>query len=172
MAELLKSVAEEVSVCILTARDPKVCERDIIDPLRAVDAPIDQYILGCSNGSEIYQYHVPSQEYQCVSRLTGMLCSDRVFQEVVAQIRAILQSNDVYYEPRSATLGTIVCMRRDASCEDRKSFDPDKTKRQRCIEAIRPLFPQEYEIVAGGATSIDISLYDKAAGMQHLLDVL
>lgn len=63
-------------------------------------------------------------------------------------------------------------MRRDASCEDRKSFDPDKTKRQRCIEAIRPLFPQEYEIVAGGSTSIDISLYDKAAGMQHLLYVL
>lgn len=90
MAELLKSVAEEVSVCILTARDLEVCERDIIDPLRAVDAPIDQYILGCSNGSEIYQYHLQTHRYECVSRLEGVLLPQSVFQSAVDHIGALL----------------------------------------------------------------------------------
>lgn len=81
------------------------------------------------------------------------------------------------FEPRSATMGTFVCIPRDSSSEVRNAFDPDKRRRRAAIQAIREQLPalpddKEYEILPAGSTSIDVGLHDKKAGMEHIIQSL
>lgn len=78
--------------------------------------------------------------------------------------------NDMQMEQRSPTMAAI-CPPRTLTNEERKSFDPTGEKRKNFITKIREeqIFPENYEIIPGGSTSIDIGLYDKESGMRHLI---
>lgn len=130
-------------------------------------------MFGCSNGTEIYSYSSEHKDYIRSSILAKLEAENQKekeewYKEAVKIVSEILGRDDVNYEVRSETMGVIVCLPRDASEEERKAFDPDKKKRRKCISAIKHLFPENYDIVAGGSTSIDIGTFNKRAGMMHL----
>lgn len=57
------------------------------------------------------------------------------------------------------------------SDEERKNFDPGAIKRNNAIKKIREakIFPEKYEIIAGGSTSIDVGIHNKESGMRNML---
>ena len=92
------------------------------------------------------------------------------FDEIGKKLARELNAPDLYFEQRSETMGTFVCISRASSDEERKNFDPNGDRRRAAIQKFRHFFPNKYEVIPGGKTSIDVSLYNKEAGMRHLLE--
>jgi len=169
MAEMLADLSQDVLIVLLTARDFSICEKEIIAPLERFSYKRENIIFGCCNGAEIFCWDATLGQFARKSVLSGEM-DPSVWDEARARMNHILGRDDVSYERRGDTMVTFVCLRRDASPQERQAFDPDKTRRITCIEAVRDIFPDSYELVAGGSTSIDIALYNKAAGIAHIRD--
>ncbi len=69
-----------------------------------------------------------------------------------------------------ATQITFSALGQEAPLEIKKSWDPDHAKRQKIVDALKPLLP-EFSARIGGATSIDITRVgiDKAYGLKKVL---
>ena len=170
MAEELKRLTYNRYILILTARDIHTCREQILNAMEQVNERKNRLILACCNGSQIYAFDNKKQEYLLKSSLEGELESPEFFDEIGKKLAEELGAPDLYFERRSDTMGTFVCISRDSTDEQRKNFDPDGERRSAAIKKFRHLFPNEYEVIPGGKTSIDVSLYNKEAGMRHLLE--
>lgn len=176
MAKKIISLIKNRYVVILTARDINVCKNHIISWIQKnfgenQKQHLDRIILGCSNGSQIYTFNKNTWDYELVSQLEWKLVDEKNFKKAVSIVANELNLDEekMYFEIRSETMAVIACIPREAPKEERKNFDPTMEKRKLAIEKIRHLFPEGYELIAGGSTSIDIGLYDKKSGMEHLI---
>ena len=169
-AEEIKRLTINRYILILTARDIDTCREQILEPMEQVCERKDRVIFACCNGSQIYKFDNQQQEYLLKSSLKWQLKPKEFFDEIGKKLAQELNAPDLYFEQRSETMGTFVCISRQSSDEERKNFDPNGDRRRAAIQKFRNLFPNEYEVIPGGKTSIDVSLYNKEAGMRHLLE--
>lgn len=185
MIDMLLRIMREKVVVILTARDIETCRQHIIEPIRARVSErifshiIGRLVLGCSNGSQIFRYQRESRDYVLQHELSGEIAPSSEFSKLIPDMARILwvDAEKMYFERRSATMGTFVCIPRDSTSEQRQAFDSDRSKRQAAIDAIYDRLPplpdgKSYEILPAGATSIDLALHNKKAGMEHVLETL
>ena len=171
MASRIAQLSHSYTIVLLTARDIEVCKKHILEPLDDYDYHPDNLVFGCCNGAEIFVWDRERQDYVQKHVLPWILDPKR-FDEATNRMNALLGRSDVYYEPRGSTMLAFVCIPRASPEEERRVFDPDKKKRIACINAVRDIFSDSYEMVPGGSTSIDVALYNKADGMEHLRDIL
>jgi hypothetical protein len=68
-------------------------------------------------------------------------------------------------------MATIVCIPRESSADMRQKYDPDGTLRGK-YRSILMNHLDIREIVVSGQTSIDLSLYTKYDGLQHIYATL
>lgn len=154
---------------ILTARDFSACEVQILSMIGTGDL-LKNCTLACSNGTEIYESVWEQWTWKKTSILPGNIReSDPAIKRALTILREFFERPDIVFEYRSDGMGTFVCIPRSSSSETRKNFDPDKTKRLQAIEKIKNLFPDSYEIIPGGQTSIDLSLMNKKHGLEHII---
>ena len=170
MAEEIKRLTVNRYILILTARDIETCRAQILSAMEQVREGKNRVVFACCNGSQIYDFDNEKKDYLLKSALTGQLESQEFFDEIGKKLAEELGAPDLYFERRSDTMGTFVCISRDSTDEQRKNFDPDGERRSAAIKKFRHLFPNEYEVIPGGKTSIDVSLYNKEAGLRHLLE--
>lgn len=170
MAKEIKRLTINRYILILTARDIDTCREQILEPMEQVCERKDRVIFACCNGSQIYDFDNEKKDYLLKSALTGQLESQEFFDEIGKKLAEELDAPDLYFERRSDTMGAFVCISRDSTDEQRRKFDPDGGRRRAAIEKFRHLFLAEYEVIPGGKTSIDVSLYNKEAGMRHFLE--
>lgn len=169
MAEILARLTQEKIVVILTARDFEICQNHILEIIKNYKVNFQNLILGCSNGSQIFRYNHKKQEYVRASELVWELDISRA-NEALGVLRKSLHP-DLQFEKRSNTMGAFFPPR-DISDKERKNFDPTGERRKKAIEELVSLriFSENCEIIPGGSTSIDVGIYDKEAGMRHLIN--
>lgn len=170
MAEEIKRLIKNRYIVILTARDLEICKKHIIETMDIVKARKDRLILGCCNGSQIYEYDTKKGDYVLKSELEGQIEDASFFENIVETIKKEFDLPEMTFERRSDTMGTFVCISRDSDTEKRKNFDPNGEFRKKIISRLRDFLPEKYEIISGGSTSIDVGIYDKEAGMRHLME--
>lgn len=170
MAQTLSRLTKEKIIVILTARDMPTCEMQILANIPENQAKWNNLIFGCSNGSQIFCYDNNSQKYVKKSELEGKIDLMQKKEQIVTLANDFFMRNDMQIEQRSDTMGAI-CPSRNITTEERKIFDATGERRRKFIQILRSekIFPEHYEIVAWGSTSIDVGIYDKYAGMQHLI---
>lgn len=175
MAEFLSKITRSNKVItILTARDYEICKQHILDPMEPYDFNPKNLILGCSNGSQIYTFNEKKKDYEMSSWLVWdlehSLSPDKI-KRAIDILSVEFGHKNVLYVPRSATMWVFACLPRDVSDEERKNFDPDNSKRNRAIELLRKekIFPESFELIAGGSISIDVGLYNKKSWMEHII---
>jgi len=68
---------------------------------------------------------------------------------------------------------TLSALGQQAPLEEKKSWDPDFSKRNRLKEVLQPMIPR-FSVNLGGATSIDVTMpgIDKAYGIHKLREIL
>lgn len=152
-------------VIILTARDFDACKSHLLDP---IGDTAHKLILACSNGSEIFVFE--DDNWKMVSKIEGTLSwQQNAINECINIMDHTFGLQQVTFEYRSDAMGAFALIPRDSTQSDRSKLDPNKILRKKIINTIRPLFPDEYEIIAAGQTSIDVSLVNKKVGMEHIL---
>ncbi len=174
-AYFLANFLEQHNISILTARDIKTCQEHIIDPLIQENPSMDltKITLACSNGSEIFAFQ--KNEYKKVSTDTYALWLKggdwfdlkQTCNQALRITKTIFPQATI--EIRWDFFIAIPCILRSASVQERNSLDPNAEKRQQIITQLKEIFPDFFEILPGGKTTIDIALINKEYGMRHLM---
>lgn len=170
MAKVLSDITRQKIVVILTARDFATCQKQILEHIAEHNPNFSRLIFGCSNGSQIFRFNPRKGEFVKKSELQWDIEIDSKKEQLFQMANEFFGRDDMQIEQRSSTMAAI-CPPRTLTDQERKNFDPTGEKRKNFIAKIREakIFPENYEIIVGGSTSIDIGLYDKESGMRHLI---
>ncbi len=164
------------NVSILTARDIKTCQEHIIDPIIQENPSMDltKITLACSNGSEIFAFQ--KNEYKKVSTdVNALRLKDGSRFNIKKSCDKALEITKKIFpratiEIRWDFFIAIPCIPRDVSTDERNLLDPDAIKRWKIITQLKAIFPDFFEILPGGKTTIDIALINKEYGMRHVME--
>ncbi len=181
MANLVKELIKEKMVVAISGGGLKQLETQFLPPFlhdESIIPFIDNFILLPTNGSQRYEYDKTKKEWKLADKeplsSEGKARALKLLQEVVDNpiygippnpIGAIIEDRD--------TQITFTPNGQSAPVEIKKTFDPDRKKREKIVEALAPQLP-EVDLLINGSSSIDVvpKGFNKAVGLGRLLDKL
>lgn len=173
MADILATLSRKKVIIILTARDFNTCKEHILSLIERYNPNFKNILFGCSNGSELYYHEGDWRQFEDVFMSKQKLEIKAHYSEILRMANEFFQREDFILEERSPTMAALFPPK-TMSDDERENFDPNADKRNKFIELLRAweVFPKNYEIIAGGSTSIDIGLHNKETGMRNAIKYL
>ncbi len=169
------SFIEKHKTTLLTARDLQTCLEHIVYPLTEFSSDINLQNLSfaCSNGAQIYVFK--NNTYKKMSTDSNALGNrdkietdlDSTYKEALRITREVFPEASI--EIRWDFFAALPCIPRNSSTQKRNSLDPNATKRREITLSLKKIFPDFFEILPGGKTSIDIAVINKEYGMRHII---
>lgn len=172
MVSALKGLATRFDIAVISGGAWSQFESQLINRLDLTPAEARRFHMFPTSGTSFY-----SNDGGCWKQVySETLTSDEV-AKILAAFRLVLSSPDIKLPKRlwgdqlenRGTQITFSAMGQMAPVEEKKKWDPTFSKRLNIIEKLMQVIP-EFDIRAGGATSIDVTHkgIDKAYGIQQI----
>lgn len=181
MAELVKSLAKQRSVVVISGGSFKQFKTQFLPPFHNDDSMIPlihNLILLPTSGTQRYEYNQGKKDWELMDKES---LTDSVKDKVKKLLQEIIDSG-LYDIPKNP-IGEIVEDRdtqitftpngQQAPVALKRLWDPDRKKRERIRATIAPQLP-EVDFLINGSSSIDILKkgFNKAVGLTKLLNKL
>lgn len=174
MASVLEDALQKFSIAVISGGNYLQFHRQFLISLHLPDDLLKKIYLFPTCATSFYRY---DSDWQCVycQELTSEQ-KIKIFESFQEMFKEVNFSNPNAYgsllEDRQAQI-TFSALGQEAPVEVKKLWDPDFSKRLRMMDILKQYIP-EFEIRAGGSTSIDITRkgIDKAYGIEQIERIL
>lgn len=174
---LLGELLRHYQVCVISGGSFQQFEKQLLSNLKVNPALLENLHLMPTCGTRYYTYNLGKEEWQLIyaenfsdtERKTIM----KALQEAVDEVGLSSKNpKGPLIEDRGSQI-TYSALGQDAEPAEKKAWDPSGDKKRRIRDALAERIP-EFEVRAGGTTSIDITKLgiDKAYGMKKLMQEL
>jgi phosphomannomutase len=173
MAKLLDHLLGVVKVSVISGGAWSQFEKQVLDHL-SHDERLKNLSLLPTCGTKFYKY---DSDWKL---LYSEDFTDTEKQKIIRALKKSMESSDCKFEKvwgeviedRGSQI-TFSALGQQAPLKDKKTWDPDFTKRKMMQAVLNKLIP-EFSVRLGGATSIDVTKQgiDKAYGIRKLQDVV
>ncbi len=177
MAELLGLVLEHFDVCIISGGRFEQFMLQVVEQVDFSPIQLRRLHLMPTCGTRYYRYNEVQKDWELQYAEDLLPAQKKKIKEVLesaAKEAGYWTENPAgeIIEDRESQL-TLSALGQKATPADKYAWDPDGKKKQ-AIRSIAAKQLPEFEVRAGGTTSIDVTLpgIDKAYGMQKLIDIL
>lgn len=150
----------------------------LVQLLTGLSMPVKSSIyIVPTNGSACYHINGLGQHTRKWKLDFGFLEKVHIGGQLVNAIKAALgefpKPHSDPFEDRDGQI-TWSALGQNAPLEEKKKWDPDKTKRLKIVRILRESFKGQYQVSLGGTTSIDITMkgVDKASALEILMEHL
>lgn len=184
MAEMLEQLLDQYHVCVISGGKFGQFEKQLLNNLKASPANLERLHIMPTCGTRYLKYNIAKREWETVYAEDFTESEKKKIIEVLNKVVDDLgyREKEVYGETIEdrgsqitfSSLGQDIVDHLGAEGVKRKeAWDPDNKKKNHIREVASELLP-EFEVRAGGVTSIDITKpgIDKAYGMRKLMDML
>lgn len=177
MAEILGKILADFDVCIISGGRYEQFQKQVIEQADFSPIQLRRLHLMPTCGTRYYRFNEVSKDWE-------LQYAEDLNEDEKKKIIAALESGAKelgYWEAQPAgdiiedrlSQITFSALGQQAKPEDKYKWDPEGTKKRALRDHVAKALP-EFEVRAGGSTSIDITKpnIDKAYGMQRLIDIL
>ncbi len=177
MAEILGQILNEFDVCIVSGGRYEQFQKQVIEQADFSPIQLRRLHLMPTCGTRYYRFNEVAKEWE-------LQYAEDLTEAEKKKIIAALESGAKelgYWEAHPAgdiiedrlSQITFSALGQRAKPEDKYKWDKDGVKKRALRDLVAKTLP-EFEVRAGGSTSIDITKpnIDKAYGMQRLIDIL
>ncbi|HEV7453678.1 MAG TPA: HAD-IIB family hydrolase [Candidatus Saccharimonadales bacterium] len=184
MAELLDRLLDQYHVCIISGGKFGIYEENVLPRLNADPARLERLHLMPTCGTRYMKYDVASAKWETVYAEDLTEAGKKKISDVLSKVVKDLgyEEKEVYgeiIEDRGSQISwsalgqDIVTVLGEEGVRRKEEWDADNTKKEKIRAAAADLLP-EFEVRAGGLTTIDVTLpgIDKAYGMKKLMELL
>lgn len=172
MADILSRLLVRTNVAIASGGALTQFLTQVVERL-PVDAPLEHLYLLPTSGAALFEFRHDTWEKVYEERLPEgeAMRIEEVIRHVVEET-GIVDLSAPSYGDRIENRGSQVsfsALGQHAPIDEKKAWDPDKSKRQTLRTALQAELP-EYSVAMGGATTIDITQkgVNKALGVERL----
>lgn len=184
MGELLGQLLENYHVCVISGGKFGQFQTQLLNGLKATPDLLERLHLMPTCGTRYFRYDIVKSAWDMVYAEDFTPGEKKKIVEVLEKVVRDLgfEEKKVYGETIedresqitfSALGQDIVAELGEEGVKIKESWDPDQKKKHKIRDAAAELLP-DFEVRAGGATSIDVTKpgIDKAYGMQKLMAML
>lgn len=177
MAELLGELLKNYQVCVISGGSFEQFQKQFIANLKVVPAQLAALHLMPTCGTRYYRFNLNKNDWQQVyaenlsstERATITAAINEAVDEVGYRIK---NPKGPLIEDRGSQV-TYSALGQDAGPTEKKAWDTSGEKKRKIRDVVALKIP-EFEVRAGGTTSIDVTKQgiDKAYGMKKLIEML
>ncbi len=174
-ADVLKELLNHVYVAIISGGAFPQFEKQVLAHLLP-GTDLSRLILLPTSGGAMYRFIDSSWTPVYEKRMSpDEVLRVRAVLETAIKDTGTMQDEEIFgdrIEERGAQV-TLSALGQSAPVEMKRAWDPSREKREKLRAYISARLP-EFDVKAGGATSIDVTLHgiNKAYGVRHLCEVL
>ena len=174
-ADVLKELLNHVYVAIISGGAFPQFEKQVLAHLLP-GTDLSRLILLPTSGGALYRFIDSSWTPVYEKRMSpDEVLRVRAVMETAMKDTGTMQDEEIFgdrIEERGAQV-TLSALGQQAPVEMKRAWDPSREKREKLRAYISARLP-EFDVKAGGATSIDVTLHgiNKAYGVRHLCEVL
>ncbi len=184
MGAALNDLLEKYHVCVISGGKFEQFEKQLLGNLKTDETKLAKLHLMPTCGTRYYRYDKVSKTWEQV------YAEDFDAQQKTVIIKALkvavehfgMQEEEVYgetIEDRGSQISwsalgqDVVDVLGEEGIKRKEEWDPDNKKKLKIVDHLTPLL-KEFEVRAGGTTTIDITKkgIDKAYGMNKIMEVL
>jgi phosphomannomutase len=177
MSELLNELLEEFQVCVISGGKFEQFERQLLGNLKASPEKLEKLHLMPTCGTRYYLYDLSNEKWkQVYAEDFTESQKKKIIASLEEGVREAGYDKEKTWgeqiEDRGSQI-TFSALGQEAPVDAKEDWDPDNSKKLKVRNIVAQKIP-EFEVRAGGATSIDITKLgiDKAYGMNKLMDIL
>lgn len=177
MAIQLRELLSHKQVCVISGGKFEQFELQLMGNLQADDELLENLHIMPTCGTRYYRYNAETGHW---NQLYAEDIPEKDKKKIIAALdegitKLGLKSEEIWgdlIEDRGSQI-TLSALGQEAPVEAKEEWDPDGSKKKKIRDYVAELIP-EYEVRAGGTTSIDVTKLgvDKAYGMHKLMDAL
>lgn len=177
IAELFDELLSYYHLCVISGGKFEQFQKQLLANLKAEPGKLERLHLMPTCGTRYYTYNVAKGEWE---KMYAEDFSEKQKQEIITALKSAV--HELGYD-KEKTWGeqiedrgsqiTFSALGQEAPIDAKEAWDPDMKKKLAIRDLVAPQIP-DFEVRAGGATSIDITKLgiDKAYGMDKLMDIL
>jgi phosphomannomutase len=177
ISELFEVLLDNYHLCVISGGKFEQFQKQLLANLKASPAKLERLHLMPTCGTRYYTFDVAASEWQ---QVYAEDFSDHQKQEIIASLKDAV--HELGYD-KEKTWGeqiedrgsqiTFSALGQEAPVDAKEAWDPDMKKKLAIRDLVAPRIPN-FEVRAGGATSIDVTKLgiDKAYGMNKLMAML
>lgn len=184
MGELLPKLLENYHVCVISGGKFGQFQTQLLHGLKASPDQLERLHLMPTCGTRYFRYDIAKTDWDMIyaedftpaEKKKIITTLEKVVRELGFEEKKVYGETIEDRESQitfSALGQDIVAELGEKGVEIKEAWDPDQKKKHKIRDAAAELLP-DFEVRAGGATSIDVTKpgIDKAYGMQKLMDML
>jgi phosphomannomutase len=177
MSELLNGLLEEFQVCVISGGKFEQFEKQLLGNLKASPEKLEKLHLMPTCGTRYYLYDLSKESWK---QIYAEDFTDAQKNKIIAALEEGVREAGYdkektwgeQIEDRGSQI-TFSALGQEAPVDAKEDWDPDNSKKLKVRNIVAQKIP-EFEVRAGGSTSIDITKLgiDKAYGMNKLMEIL
>lgn len=177
MSDLLGELLERYQVCVISGGSFPQFEKQLLANLKVSPEALEKLHLMPTCGTRYYTYDAGAREWQ--EQYAEDFTTEQK-QKIIAALEEGLDEvgfrvknpKGALIEDRGSQI-TYSALGQDAQPAEKKAWDPSGDKKRQIRDVVAAKIP-EFEVRAGGTTSIDVTKLgiDKAYGMKKLIERL
>jgi len=177
MAELLGELLKQYRVCVISGGSFEQFQKQFIANLKVDSTQLKSLHLMPTCGTQYYRYRLSKKDWE---QMYAENFNSAEKEIIIAALNEgidetgyrIKTPNGPLIEDRGSQI-TYSALGQDAIPAEKKSWDPSGEKKRKIRKVVALKIPQ-FEVRAGGTTSIDVTKQgiDKAYGMRKLMELL
>jgi phosphomannomutase len=177
MSELLNDLLGKLQVCVISGGKFEQFEKQLLANLKTTPERLERLHLMPTCGTRYYLYDISKESWH---QVYAEDFSEAEKKSILAALtEGIKQAGfdkektwGEQIEDRGSQI-TFSALGQEAPVDAKEAWDPTNEKKWKVRDIVAELIP-EFEVRAGGSTSIDITKLgiDKAYGMRKLMDIL
>jgi phosphomannomutase len=177
MSRLLNELLDHFQVCVISGGKFEQFEKQLLGNLKTSPEKLRRLHLMPTCGTRYYLYDIVTSKWDQVYAEDFTEDQKRkILSSLEAGVKQAGFDKEKTWGPQIEDRGsqiTFSALGQEAPVDAKEVWDPDNKKKLAVRDIVAAMIP-EFEVRAGGSTSIDITKLgiDKAYGMSRLMDIL